>query len=282
MGELNRRRTWNIMTFHILFFLIFRLVARCLAQANPCEEDCTAQSDSATGILILGGAHTSNYQSVEFWSAFDPALGSCVLDDYPREMEHGPTVNLVSDGDGTLRLVACNADTCEIFEDGASPSISGSWQYLQNTTVRRGLHSSATRKDAVLLIGGYHSNSTEWIPVDGSPAQPGPFTVRHGRNHCTMQISDNTIVVTGGRYTKDIVTQYHLDDGNETSLTPLGQPRSDHVCGVYQDLDGQQILLVTGGWDGGEGGWWNENNYYTSTEVTLQNHMRKLNFGKIG
>ena len=43
-----------------------------------------------------------------------------------------------------------------------------------------------------------------------------------------------------------------------------------------------QVLLVTGGWDGGEGGWWNENNYYTSTEVTLQNHMRKLNFGKIG
>ena len=193
------------------------------------------------GILILGGRHTSNYQSVEFWSAFDPALGSCVLDDYPREMQHGPTVNLVSDGDGTLRLVACSADTCEIFEDGASPSISGSWQYLQNTTVRRGLHSSATRKDAVLLIGGYHSNSTEWIPVDGSPPQPGPFTVRHGWSHCTMQISDNTIVVTGGRYTKDIVTQYHLDDGNETSLTPLGQPRSDHACGVYQDLDGQQV-----------------------------------------
>ena len=144
-------------------------------------------------------------------------------------MEYGPTVNFVSN-----RLVACYGDTCEIYREG-------SWQHLQNTTVYRYAHSSATTKDAVLLIGGVLSATTEWIPVDGSPAQPGPFTVRHNDYHCTMQTSDDVIVVTGGYNTEDFVTQYHLTDGTETPLTSMGQPRWGHACGVYQDTNGQQV-----------------------------------------
>ena len=180
---------------------------------------------SSSGILVIGGHPYSSERSVEFWSPTE----SCVLEDYPRGMPYGPTVNLVNN-----RLVACYDLTCEIYRDG-------SWQHLQNTTVRRYYHSSATTKDAVLLIGGLDSNSTEWIPVDGSPAQPGPFTVRHGRDHCTIQTSDDVIAVTGGRYTEEYVTQYQLSDGTETHLTALGQKRYDHACGVYQDADGQQV-----------------------------------------
>ena len=143
-------------------------------------------------------------------------------------------MNLVSG-----RLVACRGDTCEIYQEG-------SWHHLQDTTENRMYHSSATRKDAVLLIGGNsiggdHSNSTEWIPVDGSAPQPGPFTVRHGGTHCTMQISDNIIVVTGGRYTESLVTEYHLDGGTETHLTPMGERRRDHACGIYRDAGGKQV-----------------------------------------
>ena len=194
---------------------------------------------SSSGILVIGGRADNNpygdsrYRKVEFWS---PTEKSCVLRDYPRDMEESPTVNLVSN-----RLVACFEDTCEIYRDG-------SWQHLQNTTVRRDYHSSATTKDAVLLIGGTisysgedFSDTTELIPVDGSPAQPGPFTVRHGRWHCTIQTSDDVIVVTGGYNTFDFVTQYHLTDGTETPLTSLGTPRWSHACGVYQDTDGQQV-----------------------------------------
>ena len=152
-----------------------------------------------------------------------------MLDDYPRGMTDGPTVNLVSN-----HLVVCYQDTCEIYREG-------SWQHLQNTTVWRYHHSSATTKDAVLLIGGLYTTTTEWIPIDGTPAQPGPFTVRHGAAHCTIQTSDDVIVVTGGDGTGDFVTQYHLTDGTETPLTSLGQPRHGHACGVYQDTNGQQV-----------------------------------------
>ena len=159
-----------------------------------------------------------------------------MLDDYPRGMTDGPTVNLVSN-----RLVVCYQDTCEIYREG-------SWQHLQDTMHQRRHHSSATTKDAVLLIGGTiaysgedFTDTTELIPVDGSPAQPGPFTVRHKEMHCTIQTSDDVIVVTGGYNTFDFVTQYHLTDGTDTPLTSMGQGRHGHACGVYQDTNGQQV-----------------------------------------
>ena len=155
-----------------------------------------------------------------------------MLNDYPRELRYGPTVNLVSG-----RLLACFFETCEIYQDG-------SWQHLQNTMARRKSHSSATTEDAVLLIGGTDSNgTTEWIPVNGSAAQQGPFIVRHGVSHCTMQISNDLIVVTGGRDTLDFVTEYHLADGTATNLTSMGKPRQQHACGVYQDADDQQVRI---------------------------------------
>ena len=149
-------------------------------------------------------------------------------------MQYDPTVNLVSG-----RLVACYEDSCEIFKEG-------SWQHLQDTRATRTGHSSATREEAVLLIGGSRSNSTEWIPVDGSASQPGPVTVRHGYEHCTKQLSDDIIVVTGGIGTESFVTEYNLIEGMETPLTPMGQPRYNHACGVYQDADDQQVSKILG------------------------------------
>ena len=211
---------------------------------------------------------TAGRQSVEFWSAAGPGgrcseLGpnmttleptveptekpttvepptpddscvyeleaSCKLKDYPRQM-NSATANLVSN-----KLVACFADSCEVFEDGE-------WNHLATTLSNRSGHSSAATDNAILLIGGEKSQSTEWIHVEGSPAQPGPFDVAHGMLHCTIQLSDEVIVVTGGDGTEELVTEYHLTgDGTSTSLTPMSQPRRVHACSVYRDADGQQV-----------------------------------------
>merc|ERR550525_2197017 len=102
--------------------------------------------------------------------------------------------------------------------------------------------------------------------MDGSPSQPGPFDVRHGDLHCTLQISNEIIIVTGGRDTESYVTEYHLSgDGNETPLSPLTQGRSDHACGVYRGAGGEQVLLVTGGRHYFDSGWMN----LASTEVAV-------------
>ena len=147
-------------------------------------------------------------------------------------MYNGPTVNLVSGC-----LVACYGLTCEIYRDRT-------WQHLQDTVHSRYYHSSATTEDAVLLIGGRDSDgTTEWIPVNGSAAQPGPFTVQHGERHCTMQISDEAIVVTGGYHTYEYVPEYQLTGGTETNLTSLAQPRYQHACGVYRDDQSNQVRI---------------------------------------
>ena len=184
------------------------------------------------GILVIGGGdETSAERSVEFWSPTDPEEGSCQLNDYPREM-YIPTANLVSG-----QLVACYDDSCEIYNGG------GEWTHLVDTISTRRYHSSAVKdNDRILLIGGIYSRSTEWISVDGSPSQPGPFDVRHGSGHCSIQLSSDLILVIGGDGTEEYATEYKLTgNGDETPLTPMNQGRYAHACGVFQDAGGQQV-----------------------------------------
>ena len=193
----------------------------------------------SSGILVLAGDDSAAWKSVEFWSTLDPDEASCTMNDYPRMMSAGPTVNLVSD-----RLVGCYYDRCEVYRNG-------SWQHLQDTLHAREWHSSAKTDDAVLLIGGAGSyETTEWIPVDGSLAHRGPFAIRHGYSHCTIQVNALTIVVTGGRsstsrpWYQDYVTEYQLNDVTETPLTPMLKPRDRQACGSFLNDNGQQVTIV--------------------------------------
>ena len=158
---------------------------------------------------------------------------SCTLEDYPRWMYQGPTANFVAG-----HLVACQRSACYFFEGMT-------WTKLVDTRSPRMLHSSAESEDRILLIGGSASNSTEWIPVDGSPSQPGPFEVRHGHAHCTEQVSSDLMVVIGGIDTWDYVTEYQLTgEATETALSSLIIGREEHACGVYQEGGGQQVRLT--------------------------------------
>ena len=179
------------------------------------------------GILVIGGDSSS--RSVELWSPAE----SCVLEDYPRGMQYGPTANLVSG-----ELVACFDDSCDIYDNGE-------WNHLVDTRERRIYHSTAVKDDRLLLIGGMDSRTTEWIPLDGSPSHPGPFDIRHGYEHCTLQISNEIIIVTGGSGTGSYVTEYHLSgNGNETPLSPTIKGRESHACGVYRGAGGEQVRRV--------------------------------------
>ena len=184
---------------------------------------------------------------MEYWSASDPDQGSCELSDYPRRMRDDPTADFING-----RIIVCWERSCEFYQEGH-------WVHLHDTIVERRKHSTATNGEAILLIGGYpedaspwepNEHSTEWIALDGSYARPGPFEVRHGYNHCTMQTSPDTIVVTGGSGTGDYVTRYHLTgDGNKTPMTPMHQGRKTHACGVYQDAGGQQVRTISKYWE---------------------------------
>ena len=151
-----------------------------------------------------------------------------------------PTANFVSG-----KLVTCYRASCDIYNNGM-------WTELVKTRVSRIFHSSVQTEEQILLIGGLNTQaSTEWIPLDGSPSQPGPFQVRHGEHHCTIQVSPDTIVLTGGDGrdgSEDYVTEYQLTgDGADRELNGMITPRYQHACGHYLDADGQQVRTVKSG-----------------------------------
>merc|ERR1719264_646491 len=152
------------MVFLQLFLVLIPICSFSVVSSTAISTNTSGAAEDI-GILVIGG--DSYYEnSVEYWSPSDPEEGSCKLNDYPREMYNGPTANLVSG-----QLVACYGDSCEIYNDG------GEWTHLADTSYRE-KHSSAVKDDEnrILLIGGtYSSQGTEWILVDGSPSQPGPF-----------------------------------------------------------------------------------------------------------
>ena len=149
-------------------------------------------------------------------------------------MRSGPTANFV-----TGQLVACHFDSCERYDDNTN-----SWTKIADTRSRRYYHSSAQHEDRILLIGGWNSSSTEWIPTDGGDSEIGPWIVRHGHLHCTIQVSSDLIVVTGGSGTYDYVTEYQLTgDASETRMTSLITGRDRHACGVYREAGGEQVRI---------------------------------------
>ena len=198
------------------------------------------------GVLVIGtlanqkfigkeGYNASGSRSIELWTPDSPNQ-SCILPDYPRRLERTATLNFVSG-----RLIACGSESCDVYQNNM-------WVHLQDTLqYRGGHHSSLSLSDAVLLIGGTATDGTwdtELIPADGSSPSPGPFKSRllHGHDHCSIQMSEDTFIMTGGSNSERVVTKYTMNGENEF-LPVLHQGRSNHACGSYRQGDNQVSFL---------------------------------------
>jgi hypothetical protein len=157
------------------------------------------------------------------------------------------------------RVLACFGVSClELTGSG--------WEAGPSTLHTRIVHTSAVTAEGLLLVGGQYSpNTTELLPAEGGPAREG-FPLQPGRQqHCSIQLSADTIVLTGGYTTKSLVTEHSgLGTGGEVTtreLPALLTPRGGHACGVYTVGGTQvgqgpflphsafQMLIVTGGSD---------------------------------
>jgi hypothetical protein len=148
-------------------------------------------------------------------------------------MDYGPTVDTVEN-----RVLACFYDSCqELTRSG--------WEAGPSTLHTRTFHTSAVTAEGLLLVGGSSSpNTTELMPAEGGPAREG-FLLQPGRySHCSIQLSADTIVLTGGLDTESLVTEHSgLGTGGEVTsreLPALLTFRSNHACGVYT-VGGTQV-----------------------------------------
>jgi hypothetical protein len=144
-----------------------------------------------------------------------------------------PTVDTVEG-----RVLACYMDGClELTGSG--------WEAGPSTLHSRQHHTSAVTAEGLLLVGGAGSpTTTELLPAEGGPAREG-FTLQPGRQyHCSIQLSADTIVLTGGYRTESLVTEHSgLGTGGEVTtreLPALLTPQYDHACGVYT-VGGTQV-----------------------------------------
>ena len=87
--------------------------------------------------------------------------------------------------------------------------------------------------DGIMLLGGSRTNTTEVIPPTGEAAVAGDFAIRHGESHCTIALTSNIGIVTGGHDTSDLVTSYTLPGGSPRPLPPLQEGRWGHACSWY-------------------------------------------------
>ena len=167
------------------------------------------------------GAETS----AEVWAP-SPEETHCSLPELPSNMWDGLTVDTVEG-----RVLACYQDSCL----GLTRS---GWEARSSTLHNRSFHSSAVTAEGLLLVGGLDSPlTTELLPAAGGPSRDS-FSLQPGRqDHCSIQVSADTIVLTGGLHTESLVTELSgLGTGGEVTareLPTLLHPRYIHVCGVY-------------------------------------------------
>ena len=163
-----------------------------------------SRSDTAfsSGILATG----IKYQPIQFWSVENPGA-TCTLTSLPWRYPSEKTLNVVSG-----QLVACECNDVQRYY--CYTYVQGNWTELASEcnwsdSRKRSTLTSAVYDGRLLLIREqdplpgqnddyYYNKTTSWIPLDGSPPQQGPFHNRRGYHHCTIQVSPDTIVVTGG------------------------------------------------------------------------------------
>merc|ERR1719450_1002130 len=99
-------------------------------------------------------------------------------------------------------------------------------------------------------MGGYDIDSdttTELLTDDGQATEH--FSLKYSTDRaCSIQLEE-TVVITGGFYTKSSVSIYS-EDGWVEDLPNLLTGRYHHSCGHYVNNDDKMVYLVTGGYTG--------------------------------
>jgi len=188
--------------------------------------------------LVVGGWTTANSSEV---LSLEQDI-SCTLPPLPAEMS-GHTVDVV---DG--KVVACLEYLCYQL-------VETSWVFLGATLFSRAGHTSSVTEQGLLLVGGWSNPynlaayNAEVMPGEGGVSNyafPVPWPGR--RDHCSIQVSPSTIVLTGGLDTEALVTEVSGIGGAVSfkNLSSLITGRWDHTCGIYS-VDDTTMLIVTGG-----------------------------------
>ena len=195
--------------------------------------ECLVSAKESSGLLLAGG---NSINSAQIWTK---DFGSCALPSL-HATESGHTIDSISGS-----LIDCHGTTCNrlIPEDG--------WEEVVELIEPRVGHTSAIlADDLLLLVGGRESPSTTELVDIAKGKSTASFNLQPGRQfHCSIQLTSDTVVLTGGLSTETLVTEISNLGEAETlvkELPALQEGRRAHACGSYTVAD-SIFMLVTGG-----------------------------------
>ena len=130
------------------------------------------------------------------------------------------------------------------------------WTFLTPMTTKRSFTASVPLNGKLWVMGGYaHPNtilsSTEFLPLDGGPSQPGPELPYPRDGHCAVTLSTGQVMLLGGAYPekKSVI---RFDPATETFNTSMPSMRFDRYsfgCTVFNSAmhDNREVVLAVGG-----------------------------------
>jgi len=224
----------------------------CNKGGEEVEDEEEEGKKKGPGFIITGGLNLNTLKKVE---AFNPGTGrSCSLPDLAQEMEHHSHCD---------RLICRDRSCIKIHSSGSSSPASVSLRE------RRSKHMCWSLPGGeVMLIGGEYSQYTsEVVSADGSSTKSNWWSLAHKTySACGVGVGEH-FIITGGedRYRRDWalnnVVRYGRH-GDFKELPRLNVRRSYHACATYLTDNGQNVLLVSGGWN-------NRAKYLDSTEIMV-------------
>ena len=216
---------------------------------------CLVSAKKSTGLFLAGG---NSINSAQLWTKDS---GSCALPPL-QATKSGHTIDSVSGS-----LVDCHGTTCNWLTPKEG------WEEVVILVEQRLGHTSAvTSEDLLLLVGGQGSpNTTELVDI-AKGESTASFSLQPGRQfHCSVQLTSDIMVITGGLGTETLVTEFSNLGKTEplvNELPGLQEGRRAHACGSYTLAD-STFMLVTGGT--------NSFQHLASTEVKSKLTIEVLN-----
>jgi len=221
------------------------------AQASTC------QSGDCNGLIISGGIRTET--DIEVF----PAKRSCPIPPFPPAgREKGFIGHTLSVINGTL--VACGGwglRGCSSWQPGKD-----TWEDYGSLVIERAHHGAVVveSEDDIMIAGGRRSSGTGEFAKSTKQFFLKNTGTNRGSATCAVSYQGEFVMMGGGLHRK--VDRFDFKGNYLGPLPDLIGQRENHACTTFTSSNGEEGLLVVGGWSGSR--------FLSTTELYLPSNQQ--------